>query len=229
MKREFDQYSDGYNELLKDPVRDRFMGDDSQFFHLRKRDLIREYFRQKKIATREMAYLDLGCGKGELAGLLAGDFGRVCGCDPSEGMLQCAAGIETHVQQDPGVIPFADASFDFVSAVCVYHHVPPHARASLTMEVKRVLKPGGTFVLIEHNPFNPVTTGIVKRTPIDHDAILLKPDESRELMSQQGLSVCATQFFLYLPERLYGAIGGIERMLEWLPLGGQYAMFGQRV
>ena len=42
---EFDRYSGSYEELLKDPIRDRFMGAGPQFFHVRKRDLIREHFR----------------------------------------------------------------------------------------------------------------------------------------------------------------------------------------
>ena len=54
-------------------------------------------------------------------------------------------GIEAFVQDDPGRIPLEDALFDFVTAVCVFHHVPPSARAALVLEVRRVLKPGGTL------------------------------------------------------------------------------------
>ena len=225
-KPEFDEYSASYEELLKDPLRDRFTGGASEFFHTRKRDLIRAYFRRRKVEMKGLAYLDLGCGKGELASLLSGDFARTCGCDPSEGMLSHARGVETQVQQDPGVIPYPDASFDFVSAVCVYHHVPVAARAGLTAEVKRVLKPGGTFAIIEHNPYNPVTQAIVKRTPVDADAILLTADETQALMRTQGFGVRGTDFFLFLPEKLYRTLGALEGMIGWLPLGGQYGVFG---
>ncbi len=226
IKREFDQYSDSYEQLLKDPVRDRFMSGDSQFFHVRKRDLIRAYFRKRSVNTGAMAYLDLGCGKGELAGLLRQDFKGVCGCDPSPGMLAAAHGIETKLQVDPGLIPYPNGAFDFVSAVCVYHHVPVEARGGLTAEVARVLKPGGTFVMIEHNPYNPVTRLIVKRTPVDAEAILLKPRDAKGLLAAQGLSKQETSFFLYLPERLYQKVGALERWMEGVPLGGQYAVWG---
>src|SRR5579864_4580295 len=36
---EFDRYSPSYEELLKDPIRDRFTAGESAFFHVRKRDL----------------------------------------------------------------------------------------------------------------------------------------------------------------------------------------------
>ena len=228
MKPEFDTFSDSYEDLLKDPVRDRFTGGSGEFFHTRKRDLIRSYFARQGIGTAAMSYLDLGCGKGELAGLLRADFAQVCGCDPSEGMLKAATGIETKVQQDPGIIPYADASFDFVTAVCVYHHVPIDARAALTAEVHRVLKPGGTFAIIEHNPYNPVTRGIVKRTPVDADAILLKPGETRSLITSQGFSPTSFEYFLYVPEKLYRRLGKLEGLLSWMPLGGQYAAFCER-
>jgi hypothetical protein len=40
-------------------------------------------------------------------------------------------------------------------------------------EIQRVLRPGGVFSLIEHNPLNPVTRLIVSRTPVDGNAKLL--------------------------------------------------------
>jgi SAM-dependent methyltransferase len=232
VKPEFDEFSGAYDDLLKDPVRDRFLGAGSDFFHVRKRDLIRAYFAAQHTNTHELAHLDLGCGKGELVALLRPDFGRSCGCDPSEGMMKAgrleSLGIETTVQTDPERIPYPDYTFDFVSAVCVYHHVPLASRASLTAEVSRVLKPGGVFAIIEHNPYNPVTRGIVQRTPVDAGAILLKPGETEKLLRSQAFAVTDLQFFLYLPEKLYRGLGALENVLRRVPLGGQYAAFAKR-
>jgi SAM-dependent methyltransferase len=126
-------------------------------------------------------------------------------------------------------IPFPDAKFDFVSTVCVYHHVPPTARQALTREVARVIKPGGWFAIIEHNPWNPVTRLIVQRSPVDVDAILLPNPESRALLEREGFSLQPTEYFLYLPERLYRPpLTLVESMCKRLPLGGQYAVFGRR-
>jgi SAM-dependent methyltransferase len=227
---EFDRYSASYDELLKDPIRDRFTGQASGFFHLRKRDLIRSYFGHLGVDARNLRYLDVGCGKGELATLLRDDFGYVAGCDPSPGMLEFVQGIDVRVQRDPAELPFADAEFDFVTAVCVYHHVSTAARLALTQEVSRVLKPGGVFAIIEHNPYNPVTRGIVRRTPVDSDAVLLSSGEAHKWMDRAGLKIHSTQYFLYFPEPLY-RLGGhrIEELLRKVPLGGQYAVFGSKM
>ena len=221
---EFDNFAATYEELLKDPIRDGFAGNPA-FFHLRKRDLIRDYFKRNAVDTKRLSYLDVGCGKGELMSLLAADFGRVAGCDPSGGMLEGAHGANVKVQTEPERIPFEDARFDFVTAVCVYHHVPVAARAALTREVRRVLKPGGIFAIIEHNPYNPATRLIVKRTPVDIDAILLYPAETQSLLRSAGLPVRATSYFLYLPEGIYRFAGAVEGLLRHVPLGGQYAVF----
>ena len=226
---EFDRFSGSYEELLKDPIRDRFMGSGPEFFHLRKRDLIREHFSSQGINTRVLRYLDVGCGKGELLSLLRDDFHEVAGCDPSRGMLSSSQGVETRVQENFGKIPFDDAAFDFITAVCVYHHVPPSARLALTREAYRVLRPEGVFAIIEHNPYNPVTRLIVSRTPVDADAVLLRPAEAREWMRVGGFRCDLPRYFLYFPEPLYRWTGDrLEHLLRGVPLGGQYAIFGTK-
>ena len=230
-KPEFDQFSESYDELLDDPIRDRFAPGGTEFFHLRKRDLIRDYFRRRRTDTRRLAYLDLGCGKGELISLLRDDFARVAGCDPSSGMLKAgelvSKGIEGRVQGDPARIPFEAAEFDFVTAVCVFHHVPPSARAALLLESCRVLKPGGTLAIIEHNPYNPITRLIVSRAPVDADAILLRPGETRRLFREAGLTIDDQRYFLYFPKFIYRRLSRLESALVKVPLGGQYAAFGR--
>jgi SAM-dependent methyltransferase len=229
-KPEFDQFSDSYEKLLDDPIRNRFSPGGAQFFHVAKRDLIREYFRRRREDTRKLSYLDLGCGKGELVSLLRDDFARVSGCDPSAGMLSASdlvcKGVETRVQDNPGRIPFEAGQFDFVTAVCVFHHVPLAARASLVHEARRVLKPGGTLAIIEHNPYNPVTRLIVSRTPVDADAVLLRPVETRRLFGEAGFAVDDQRHFLYFPEYMWMR-RHLERSLSKVPFGGQYAVFGR--
>jgi hypothetical protein len=100
-------------------------------------------------------------------------------------------------------------------------------RHKLTIEAKRVLKPGGVLCIIEHNVFNPVTRLIVSRTPVDADAILLRLSEVRSLLRDASFRVLAHQFFLYLPEPVYRVCGRVEKALARLPLGGQYAVFAQ--
>src|SRR6185437_4928127 len=106
MQPEFDQFSTSYDDLLKDPLRDRFTGNESLFFHQRKSELIRRFFRRRKVKMSACSYLDVGCGKGELVTLLRGYFARTAGCDVSTGMMETIEGIETRVQTDPLRIPY---------------------------------------------------------------------------------------------------------------------------
>ena len=96
--------------------------------------------------------LELGCGTGSLwqgQDSLIRACSRLVLTDLSEGMLQKAketlarfSGIEYRIT-DIQDIPFADHSFDAVIANMMLYHVPDIRRG--LDEVRRVLKPGGTF------------------------------------------------------------------------------------
>ncbi len=227
--REFDVYAASYEELLRDPLRGAFSAEQPEFFHKRKRDFLLRRFARRKMATAGWSYLDAGCGRGELLGLMASEFAEAVGCDPSSRMLlQAPESAKILFQKDALELPFSDARFDFVTAVCVFHHVPVRERKLLIAEIRRVLKPGGEFCMIEHNPLNPVTRTIVARSPVDVDAHLLTHREAKRLMEYEGLQVEEASFFLYLPEFLYRWWPGLEGALRRVPLGGQYAVFGRR-
>lgn len=125
--------------------------------------------------------LEVGCGTGSLAVAAKrrqGDTGRVVGIDPSGGMIHSAhakahkAGLEVDFQV--GVIEkldFEDNSFDVVLSSLMMHHLPGEdlKRAAIA-EVLRVLKPGGTFLIVDMDPtsFSLVTMvhgGVSKDSP----------------------------------------------------------------
>ncbi len=222
---EFDRYSAAYAELLADPMREKFARD-PLYFHRRKVEVIAELLEAHRLNPARMKWLDVGCGQGDLLRLGRGLFAEAAGCDPASTMLPAGEEIPVLVQPSPEELPFEDRSMDFVTAVCVFHHVHGRARTALAREIKRVLAPGGCFCIIEHNPWNPVTRGIVKRCPVDVDAELLTAPESRRLMSSAGMTAVRTRYFLFLPEKLRG-IAGVESWLGSVPLGGQYAMLGR--
>jgi len=219
---EFDRYSASYGDLLADPMRSQFASD-PLYFHRRKVELIAAMLRGKGRDSGSMKWLDVGCGQGDLLRLGRGLFAEAAGCDPASTMLPEGSDIAVRVQPSAEELPFADGSMDFVTAVCVFHHVHGAARMALASEIKRVLAPGGYFCLIEHNPWNPVTRGIVKRCPVDMDAELLTAPEARGLFSSVGMSPVETRYFLFVPEKLK-SLHFAESWLAGLPLGGQYAL-----
>ena len=101
--------------------------------------------------------LDVGCGGGRTLRTLAAmaSEGRVDGIDYSPASVSVAHGTNADlvasgrvtVQQGTASrLPFADATFDLVTAVET-HYYWPDLRADFR-EVLRVLKPGGRFVII---------------------------------------------------------------------------------
>ncbi len=226
MPAEFDRYASDYEALLKDPLRDRFRktGD---FFHRRKWMLIREFLETQRFLTASSEWLDVGCGKGELLALGRTSFAHAAGCDPSEQMSTLAA-VEVRHQPFPHLLPFSAGTFDFVTAVCVYHHVAEENRIPLTQEIYRVLRAGGIFCMIEHNPFNPLTQVIVKRAPVDRYARLLSSRRANHYLNLAGFRSVAVNYFLYLPEAFFDKCPKFETALAGIPLGGQYAAFGSK-
>ena len=95
-------------------------------------------------------------------------------------------------------------------------------------DIYRVLRPGGIFAIIEHNPFNPAVQLIVRRTPVDENAKLLTAYTARRLMQAGGMHTVATRYFLYAPQRVYRWAAPVERALGRAPLGGQYVVFARK-
>lgn len=226
MKAEFDNYAGSYDDLLKDPIRDRFARQ-ADFFHRRKWLLLRDFLKQQGRQPEKLKWLDVGCGKGEFLRFGSPNFMSAEGCDPSQEMLRQCADLQVTRQKDPTALPFADGAFDVVTAACVYHHLNADQRAALTREVRRVLAPRGVFGVFEHNPWNPATRLIVSRTPVDGNAVLLTARETRGWMSRAGFGRLRTIYYLYLPEPIFNRLGGLESMLAGVPGGGQYAVFGE--
>jgi SAM-dependent methyltransferase len=90
--------------------------------------------------------LDVGCGTGFIIHLALGVFDEIHGVDITPAMLQRVrtdAGNITLHQSPAESMPFADGTFDAVTAYSFVDHVAD--RGALLREVARVLKPGGIF------------------------------------------------------------------------------------
>jgi ubiquinone/menaquinone biosynthesis C-methylase UbiE len=93
--------------------------------------------------------LDLGCGSGYWLSGYADEAAEVIGVEPDPRLLPLAAGRDSRVRVLPGSaerIPLADQSVDVVHARFAYFF-PPGCDPGLA-EVMRVLRPGGTLVVV---------------------------------------------------------------------------------
>jgi len=93
--------------------------------------------------------LDVGCGMGFIIDIAKRHFAAIDGIDITEAMLQrvdtssegcCNISVRIAEVEE---LPFADASYDAVTAYAVIHHL--HSLKPAFEEIYRVLKPGGWF------------------------------------------------------------------------------------
>jgi ubiquinone/menaquinone biosynthesis C-methylase UbiE len=97
--------------------------------------------------------LDVGCGDGGVARLLRERVTEVVAVDiEAFGEWEDAPGLRFRVANGEE-LPFADASFDVVHSKDSLHHMERPERA--LHEYRRVLRPGGTALIVEANRFNP--------------------------------------------------------------------------
>jgi ubiquinone/menaquinone biosynthesis C-methylase UbiE len=102
--------------------------------------------------------LDLGCGTGTLMVMLKRQYSAVdvVGLDPDSKALERARKkamrAEVSVQVDQGFateLPYREGSFDRVFSSFMFHHLNEEERETTLREVLRVLKPGGSFHLLD--------------------------------------------------------------------------------
>jgi arsenite methyltransferase len=109
--------------------------------------------------------VDLGSGRGTDVLRMAeevGEEGYVCGVDVSEGMLETArknaaklgATRVSFIRSDLESIPIADGIADLVISNCTINHVTD--KNKVWMEIYRILKSGGRFVVSDIYALSPV-------------------------------------------------------------------------
>ncbi len=102
--------------------------------------------------------LDVGCGTGSLTIQLKrlNPETDVVGLDPDPKALALAKRkalrAEVSIQLDQGFgdeLPYPDASFDLVLSSLMFHHVPTDEKGKTLRAVRRVLKLGGEFHMLD--------------------------------------------------------------------------------
>lgn len=105
--------------------------------------------RARGVGLAGQRVLDLGTGTATLARGLARRGAQVVGLDIAAELMRAAQKLDggdkvSFVRSRAEKTPFADESFDLVSAVQCWHWFD---RAATLVEVRRLLKPGATFMI----------------------------------------------------------------------------------
>jgi SAM-dependent methyltransferase len=223
---------EGHEESYRDAVEASisFSGAGLDLFTRIKADLLLQLASRQVGEPGDLAFLDVGCGPGETDSFLDGRVGSLTGVDVSSGMIERARrrnpGVEYRDYRAGERIPYDDGSFDVCFAICVLHHVPPDQRQGLVAEMKRLCRPGGLLLLLEHNPLNPLTRKAVSNCEFDRGVKLLSRRAVSRLLSEAGLAPRG-RYIEFFP-RDSELLRRIEAGLGRLPLGAQFAVFAQR-
>jgi ubiquinone/menaquinone biosynthesis C-methylase UbiE len=108
--------------------------------------------------------LDICCGTGSVILTFARKYpgSTSVGLDFSRGMLckaseKDSAQVVNFLEGDAAVLPFSNDAFDVVSCSHALYELKGEARIDALKEMKRVVKPGGTVLIMEHEvPTHPL-------------------------------------------------------------------------
>ncbi len=169
--------------------------------------------------------LDIGCGAGYIIFRLDKHFDELYGIDMSEKSIALAKTLSRANFQVANAekLPFSDAMFDCVVSTDAFEHIPDDKAA--VKEVKRVLKPGGTFAI-----YVPTTVGLFSKSRwvdlfhTDQTSYLLDQryyteDSLKSLVQGAGFQVIAYGYHDVFFQELF------TQFLKWIgfKLGKQYA------
>jgi len=118
---------------------------------------LREALRRHEGGSATARLLDIGCGTGAFLREVKRNYPRlaVTGRDLSAPYLAVAGkrlAEWSRVELTEGAaeaMPFGDGAFDIVSCIYVFHELPPRVRRAVVAEIGRLLRPGGTLILVD--------------------------------------------------------------------------------
>jgi ubiquinone/menaquinone biosynthesis C-methylase UbiE len=223
---EFDSYDDSYQTIVQDAI--NFSGMSHDYATQIKAELIVDTAIKRFGSLEGRSILDVGCGIGLTDVYLQDQAWHITGADVSPRSVEQARLRNPNVNYvvgSEGRLPFDDESFDLCFTICVMHHVPPENWTTFLREMRRVLKPGGLALVLEHNPFNPLTRLVVSRIPFDANAVLLSERMLRKQMINAQLKPVSCRYFLFTP---WARMKRLERGISRLPLGAQYMLTAER-
>ncbi len=200
-----DPQNEKVNNAIYDLYGDRwYEADDDPVALLRAESKVKTPWIIQKIALHNLLkpdtkILDVGCGAGFLSNELAKEKLQVTGVDLSSESLLVAARYDStksvvYQTADAYQLPFADQTFDVVTALDFLEHV--ERPADVIKEFSRVLKPKGLFIFHTFNRnflayivIIKMVEWLVKNTPKNMHVLhlFIKPEELKEYCRLCGL------------------------------------------
>lgn len=229
---EFDRFAETYYENLDSPLK-RWAGISDRQLVAQKARLLIRLINQESAGDRFRSILDFGCGPGGFLHQIGSvaPWLSLSGYDPSPKMIDVAQNslgpqvfLTHHLSE---LRDIHRGTFDVIVLSSVLHHVPSKDRGNLLCDVGELLSEDGILVVFEHNPRNPLTRFVVKRTPIDAGAVLLTPDQLERGDEKQVFTFSSPHYYLNLPPG-WPVSDVVDRVFQKAPLGAQWAVVGKK-
>ena len=234
-KAEFDQYARDYMQELSHPIRNLVDPEGHYFIEL-KSNILKQISALYLKDRKSIQLVDVGTGLGLFEKFLKPSYPNIMAIDLSFEMLRVAKTINAfassssaYIQGNAYKLPLPDNYADLVFMSCVLHHIEGEEIEATLREMARICSPDGYIVFFEHNPYNLFTQLVVKTTPLDRNAKLVTHKELEHYANLSGIQIKDREFFLYGTRKIDTIIN--RHMPGWrkLPLGGQYALIGQKL
>ena len=174
-------------------------------------DAARALFVEQAACRAGQRVLEIGCRTGSLLLLVKKmqPGAEVIGLDPDPAALAIAqrkarrAGVA--IQLDQGFadeLPYPDASFDRVLSSFMYHHLSRQVKEQTLREVRRVLKPGGRFHMVDFAPSGASGKRGFTAHLIHADRHLKDNAEDRVLASLRDAGLAEARLLAVRPSRI---------------------------
>lgn len=229
-EHEFDQFAEEYRRIHASSI--RVSGEGPEFFAEYKiADVHGMVIRDEIQAPRQI--LDFGAGVGGSVPYFQKYFGdaELTCLDVSRRSIEIGQNrfgdYANFVHYDGHSVPLPDCTIDLVFLACVLHHIKEVEHVAVLAELHRLLRPGGSIIIYEHNPLNFLTVRAVNQCEFDRNAVLIRAKDMLATVSAAGFAVRSCRYRLFFP-RWLGALRPIERLLRSLPFGAQYCVHGIR-
>lgn len=228
--RPFDTRAPDYQEQLSRGL--RLSGESKEYFARARLSHLRAFW--DSVGRPEpRTVIDYGCGVGDVTVLLAAIFpeAHVLGVDPSRRFVEQARASLRSERVDflplEGYGALAAPPADLVHLNGVVHHVPPDERSDFFRALHACVAPGGLVALFDNNPWNPGTHLVMRRIPFDRGLLPVPAGRVVRHLESVGLRVLRRSHLFYFPRSLR-FLRPLERGLESLPFGAQYALYAER-
>ena len=220
----FDPHAAAYDEQHRANI--AMGGEDPEYYARYKARMMKQVLGDLPGGT----ILDFGCAIGNLTAMLRDEWSpevAILGYDPAPKCVEIASTRVPGARFTSDLDGIAEGSLKAIVVANVLHHIPPVERQDIMTKAARLLEPGGTFFVFEHNPYNPLTQYIVKACPFDEGVTLLKPKEIRTLLKTAGVRQLTQDYIVFFPKAL-AMLRPLEKRITWLPAGAQTCTWGVR-